>query len=250
MGHCGQRIGEQNKLVSLTSGLPAQVLVGTVVQYRQAPGYPLYGLWARRMTYSDANHDRIIEPGEVTLADSATYIGPSLPTREGSVGMHSAVGRGTIVLAGLLDYRGGYRIANAVAVNTDFVGSSMAANIPTAPLWLQARAVDNAATLNANAFDYEDSSFVRVREVSATVALPEAVGHTLRLWGLSLTAAVRNLALWTRYTGGDPEVSNTNGENIAAAQSLGVGTVNNNVREDFGAVPLLRYWVLRLNASL
>ena len=68
--------------------------------------------------------------------------------------------------------------------------------------------------------------------------------------GVSLTAAVRNLALWTGYSGVDPEVSNSNGTNVQPSQTSNGGTVNNDVRADFGAVPLPRYFVLRLNVGL
>jgi hypothetical protein len=70
----------------------------------------------------------------------------------------------------------------------------------------------------------------------------------LRIQTASVTAAVRNLALWTHYTGPDPEVSNAAGYNVQ--QTVNGFQVNNDVREDYGAVPLARYWVLRLNVGL
>ncbi len=238
-----------NVLISLAPGVTAQTVSGYVAQYRQAVGYPLYGIWARRVTYVDANHDGIVEPSEVTLADSATYAGPSLPTREASVSTHLGLWRGAVTVSGLVDYRGGYKIANAGALFADLVGNTRQTNDPTAPLWLQARAVESAS-FSQNALNMEDGSFVRVREVSVTYVVPHSLLRALRVQSLSVTGAVRNLALWTRYTGVDPEVSNTDGSNVQFQPTSNGYQVNNDMREDFGAVPLARYWVVRLNMGL
>ncbi len=238
-----------NTLVSLAPGVTAQTVNAFPAQDRQAVGYPLYGIWARRVTYADANHDGIIEPSEATLADSATFIGPSLPTREASVSTHLGLWRGTVTVGGLVDYRGGYQIANGVGFVGDVVGNQRGVNDPTAPLWLQARAVENAHFI-FNGLNVEDGSFVRVREVAVTYAVPRSLVRALRVQSVSVTGAVRNLALWTRYTGVDPEVSNTYGYNVQPAPTTAGYMLNNDVRSDFGAVPLARYWVVRLNVGL
>jgi TonB-linked SusC/RagA family outer membrane protein len=236
----------RNTLRSLAPGVTAQVVNAGNVNYRQAQGYPLYGIWAPRLTYVDANHDGIIEPNEVTVADSATYVGASLPTKEVSASTHVGLWRGAVTAGALVDYRGGYRIANTVALYSDFVGRAREENDPRAPLWLQARAVENAA-FHVNALDAEDGSFVRIREVSLTYAVPRTVVRMVRVQSATVTGAVRNLALWTRYTGVDPEVSNSGGANLQFTPTAGSYAVNNNARQDFGATPLLRYWVVRVN---
>ncbi len=237
-----------NTLLSLAPGVTAQSVFSPFFNYRQAKGYPLYGLWLQRVTYADANHDGIIEPSEVRLADSASYVGPSLPTREASASTRVGLWRGMVTVGALVDYRGGYRIAHAQAANADFTGNTQGSNDPTAPLWLQARAVEGAVFAFPSSYA-EDGSFVRVREVSVTYTVPHRVARALRMQNVSLTGAVRNLALWTRYTGVDPEASNTDGATVQHSPSGGGFIVNNDVRLDFGSVPLLRYWVLRLNAG-
>ena len=238
-----------NVLLTLAPGVTAQTIAGqTGVQYRQTVGYPLYGLWAPSVTYADGNGDGIIEPIEVTEGDTDDYVAPSLPTREISVSTHIGLWR-TVTIGALVDSRGGYRIANDVALYADYVGKSRQTNDPAAPLWLQARAVADG-TFSPNTLIVEDGSFVRVREVSVTYAVPRSLTRALRVQSVSLTGAVRNLALWTRYTGVDPEVTNTGGINVQAAPTTGGTMLNNDVREDFGAVPLARYWVVRLNVGL
>ncbi len=238
-----------NKLISLAPGVADQIVSSYPAQYRQAPGYPLYGLWAPGVTYADANHDGVIEANEVTLADSASYAGSSLPTQEASVSTHLALWRGVVTVGGVLDYRGGYRIANGAVLQADNTGNTRQTNVATAPLWLQARAIENAA-FNFNRLDVEDGSLVRVRELSITYAVPQGFARALRARSVSVTGAVRNLALWSRYTGVDPEASNTLANNIQSTPTNARYMVNSNVREDFGSVPLLRYWVLRLNVRL
>jgi hypothetical protein len=98
----------------------------------------------------------------------------------------------------------------------------------------------------------EDGSFIRFRELSLTYALPRSLVRLMRAQSLTLTAAVRNLALWTRYTGPDPEASNggQGAPNVQFAPTTNGLSVNNDVRADFGAVPLARYWVFRLNVGI
>ena len=218
--------------------------------HQQRVGYPLYGLWVNQLTYADYNRDGIIESGETGLADSVTYAGSSLPTREAAVSTHVGLWRSTVTLNALVDYRGGFKIADLAGAYSDDAGRTRQVNEPTAPLALQARAVANTNDGLVSSLDVEDGSFVRVREMGVTVAAPPSLARAVRAQSVSITAAVRNLFLWTRYTGIDPEVSNTGRGNIQAAPTTGGATVNNDLREDLGAVPLARYWVVRINVGL
>jgi TonB-linked SusC/RagA family outer membrane protein len=239
-----------NTLVTLGKGIAPQSIYGFDMQFRQAAGYPLYGVWVPTVMYADANHDGRIAPDEVTTTDSVQFQGSSMPTREASLSTHLGLWKGSVTLSGLVDYRGGYKIANEVADYADEEGlNSAGLNNPRAPLWQQARAVANNM-ISFNSLDVEDGSFVRVREVALTYALPHSVTRTLRIQSASLTGAVRNLALWTKYSGPDPEVSNTFGINLQSAPTTGSYSVNNDIRIDHGAVPLARYWVVRLNLGL
>jgi hypothetical protein len=162
---------------------------------------------------------------------------------------HIGLFHGALTFGALLDYRGGFRVFNVDASLGDFTGNTAATNDPHAPLWQQARAI---ATTTQFVFDNslvaEDGTYVRFRELSLTYAIPRAITSFVRLKNLSITAAVRNLALWTRYSGTDPEVSSTYGSNVQFSPT-GSALVNSDVREAFGAMPLARYWVVRLNAG-
>jgi TonB-linked SusC/RagA family outer membrane protein len=55
----------------------------------------------------------------------------------------------------------------------------------------------------------QDGSFVRFRELSLTWTLPQSLARSLGVIGTSLSVGGRNLALWKKYDGWDPEVIGT-----------------------------------------
>jgi TonB-linked SusC/RagA family outer membrane protein len=244
-----------NQLIHLAPGVAPGLIYGAFATSRQEPGYPLYGYWAQHYSYADANHDGIIESDEITLSDSSSYVGSSLPTQEASLATHISVWNGALALGMLFDGRSGLRVANSAAFDQAIhAQSEAAANLSNQPLWLQARSAAAIAAITAGNYAlpagfYEDGSYVRLREVSVTYVAPHRIIRVLRLTSASVTGAVRNLALWTRYTGPDPEVSNTGG-NSSQYTVTGNRNVNDDVREDYGAIPLARYLVLRVNLGL
>ncbi|HVT41143.1 MAG TPA: SusC/RagA family TonB-linked outer membrane protein [Gemmatimonadaceae bacterium] len=54
-----------------------------------------------------------------------------------------------------------------------------------------------------------DGSFVRFRELSLTYTAPQSFANQLHARDMSITLSGRNLFLWTKYRGVDPEVTNT-----------------------------------------
>ena len=57
----------------------------------------------------------------------------------------------------------------------------------------------------------EDADFIKLRELSASFSVPNRYVERFNVSGVRLTLAGRNLALWTKYSGYDPEV-NTAGQ--------------------------------------
>jgi hypothetical protein len=96
---------------------------------------------------------------------------------------------------------------------------------------------------------FEDGTYLRFRELSMTYTFPRLWSRLIRVANLSLTGAIRNLALWTRYSGPDPEVSNTQGLNAQYQFVSSTFSPNSDIRQDGATVPLARYLVLRLNAG-
>jgi hypothetical protein len=92
-----------------------------------------------------------------------------------------------------------------------------------------------ASVLGSDAGYIEDADFVKWRELSVTLGVPEALSRRFRqLSGMSLTLSGRNLKTWTDYTGLDPEINETGGD-------------TNFTQGEFNTQPPVRYFVARLN---
>jgi TonB-linked SusC/RagA family outer membrane protein len=98
-----------------------------------------------------------------------------------------------------------------------------------------------ATTNDVNEAYIQAGDFVRLREISATYDLPaNLIGRSLQ--GSSITFAMQNVKLWTKYEGSDPEViSNSN---------TGTGEGGSQFsREDFLTLPNPKKMILRLNLT-
>ena len=90
-------------------------------------------------------------------------------------------------------------------------------------------------------FEYwiEDASFVKLRELSASYTVDWAPVKKVFRDGVDLTVSGRNLWVWTKYTGFDPEVTafGTNAGGIGSPQTTAADR-----GIDFGAYPIPRIW--------
>ncbi len=230
-----------NRLASLAPGVPPvnAPFFPFGIQYRQVVGYPLFGYWAPQLQYADANHDGIIEASEVSQTSTLYYVGSSTPTREFTLNTGLSLFADAVRLSAQVDYRGGNKIENNLRANAEEVPSAVAFNDPHASLAAQARADESSLSFAPISGAYfEDGSFVRWRELSVTYVLPSHVVHLVRAQSASVTLLGRNLALWTRYSGPDPEVTtrSTTGSPDAAV--------------DYGTTPLVRSWAFRVDVGL
>jgi outer membrane receptor protein involved in Fe transport len=220
-----------NELEELGAGISPISLNGNRQQHRS--GYPAGGWWQRPYSYSDANADGIIARSEITLGDTAVYLGNPLPKRE--LQFQPAITLfGNVRVQALLSHRGGYKTLN----NTDrfrcaFAQNCRAINDPTSPIADQAAAM--AALLTTDAGYIQDATFTRLRELSVTLTAPKRWAAMARAEGLSLTLAGRNLATWTDYVGLDPEVTSTPNQNFTTGEFL--------------TLPPVRAFTARLNHS-
>lgn len=81
---------------------------------------------------------------------------------------------------------------------------------------------------------FERGDFARLREVSLTYTLPGDWSSRFGASRAAITLAARNVALWTDYSGADPEVLQSN---------------TNFTRSDFLTVPPARHLVIRTNIT-
>ncbi|MEP6619965.1 MAG: SusC/RagA family TonB-linked outer membrane protein [bacterium] len=240
-----------NKVESLgfdaNTGLPNPP-IGTG-STRTVAGFPISGVYARTYTYTDANNNGIIEPGEVNVqtacpADAGAncqpggfmYVGYAVPRDLVTVQNGFDFFQRKLHVNILMDYKGGFSLFNNtvsfycaqsnVCHDEAVAGTSLSA---------QARSVAQRYTPVTTQFGYwENGQFWRLREVGATLTVPKSLSDMMRSRDASLTLTARNLHVWTGYTGTDPE-SNYN--------SGGTG----NVQQDFSTVSPPTYVTIRLN---
>ena len=222
-----------NRIVDLGKGIPP--IIGTTIA--QVKGQPLNSYYDYNFYYSDANKDGLIAPSEVTIATTKTFQGYSLPRREMSFTTGLEFLDKMFRVQAVLDYKGGNKLYN----NTERIRCQSFNNCnglvnKSASLFDQARvvALRFKAPQTTQAGWYEKADFTRLREVSLTWSAPERWAATLHGRSLSATLAGRNLALWTKYSGLDPESSYGQGD----------------VPLDFLTQPPLSFYTLRVNVGL
>lgn len=212
----------RNRLVSLGT-LPTGAGVPPIVFgiQRHRAGYPLGSYWDEGFTFRDVNGDGLITrvncPGQPAVAggpaceffrtDTLVYLGQPIPTREWSFSPRISFHH-WIEVSAQLDYKGGHRLFNNTGRFRCNFGNCREAYDADSPLWEQARSIGQGF-FQTDAGYVEDASFTKLREVALTLTAPSDFAQRLRVQGLRLTIAGRNLATWTDYTGLDPEVNST-----------------------------------------
>jgi TonB-linked SusC/RagA family outer membrane protein len=204
-------------------------------------GYSAPAWFAQPYTYSDANHDGIIEPNEIHVdASKYVYYGPVTPPLQWTAATQIGLFENHLRFAAQFDHRGGFVIPNIYLAIQCFQGTAAANNLRSASLASQAACV--AVTQNGNSIRgmLQDASFTRLRELSVTYALPDRLAHHLNSRSFSLTLSARNVALWTHYRGGDPESA----PEFVGAPGQAALYANG------GGIPSTQYWLARINVGL
>ncbi len=99
----------------------------------------------------------------------------------------------------------------------------------------------NARTQGIFQYWIEDGTFVKLRELSASYTLDAPTVRRYFRDGIDLTLSGRNLAVWTNYSGYDPEI-NLFGTNAGGLQSVQTTAADRGF--DFGGYPIPRVWQL------
>lgn len=212
-----------NKVISLGKTPPQ---IG--VTFWTVAGYPIGGIWAQKITgWNDINGDGILTVNEVTI-QSDTLFDDSIDPITG-LPKHSVIGIGSfrgypqprylttispsielldkhLRISSLFDWRGGNRHYN----NTERIRCTRpncnGMFNPKASFEEQAMVV---ASINApqRTLDgyYQPGEFLKWRELVASYDLPQQLVAKTRMKSANVVFAVRNLKLWTKYRGSDPE---------------------------------------------
>ena len=158
---------------------------GTVTQQRQ--GDPLFSQWYRNYTYADKNGDGIIQLNEVQVTRRCRATGVGFAKDIASVQSGFDLFQRKLRINTLFDYKGG---GNTLEGNYFQCSSAPRAcqetQDPTAPLWMQARAVAvtygtkvNGTTYTTRNGYFVQAQYWKFREVSAVITLPNRINRML-----------------------------------------------------------------------
>jgi TonB-linked SusC/RagA family outer membrane protein len=227
-------------------GLPSTIV--SAGQFNIVGG-PIGGIYTRRVVSADRDPvtgfaTNVLCDGGAGAAPVACtsapflYGGTPTPATTGAIGNTLFLFK-QLRLYALVDFKRGYRVSN----NNEQVRCFGLAGAPLCrsnyyplefdPIYL-AEHVGTASALGTVDQFYQDGSFTKLREVSATYTLPD---RWLRGFSrASITLAGRDLYTWTNYAGLDPEV---NVNNVATSASTG----------DQGLTPPLSRFIATINLS-
>jgi len=181
------------------NGSPRQADFGGYVE-----GYPLGGRFERPVVgFADVNGDGIIALSEIQTGDSAVYLGQSIPPRSQTLSTVLGFFQRRLRLSALLERKTGFTQINGVQC----LGTCRAYVDRTSPPEDQVKAVQSWL---AGVTVPEKGDFTRLREVTVALDLPVALTRPMRLRAATLSVSARNLALWTDFSGPDPEAADPN----------------------------------------
>jgi TonB-linked SusC/RagA family outer membrane protein len=221
-----------NQIVTL--GQIPSTPVGGLPILRQ--GYPMFSYFERPYSYKDLNGDGIIEPNEVTIDSGYKFMGSSYPKGQLTLATAFTFFGGNLTLSAQIDRRFGATILENNLANQCIAGLCRGAVDRRDGLADQARTVAASQYFDYQGF-YQSLDFTRLREVSISYLLPQVVAHTVHSREVRVTLSGRNLWLWSKFVGGDPE---TNGA------PPGITAPLTSPYYDGGAIPPLQYWILRV----
>jgi TonB-linked SusC/RagA family outer membrane protein len=201
-------------------GLPSAVT--SAGQFNQV-GFPIRGIFTRRVVSADRDATTGFatnvlcdggagKPAIACAQAPFVFIGTPTPKTTGAITNTFTIAK-RLRLYALVDFKRGFRLGNSVEQIRcqGLVGASLceANYFPQkySPIYL-AEVPGTASALGTIDQFYQDASFVKLREISATYTLP-----TRQSWGYSrasFTLAARELHTWTDYRGPDPEVTVAN----------------------------------------
>lgn len=217
----------RNELVSFGDDRKPILFGDYAPSQRYQVGYPLGGMWAQR-AQRDASGALVKNTAGLPILDPEhVYMGPSVPTRE--LGFSTTLRFfEQLRLYALLDHKSGHYQFNVKDWRRDRAGLTWETVDPAAnPDDVLERRMASQTYLHIQPAD-----FTKLREISLSYDVPAAlVGRFAER--ATLTASGRNLRIWTKYGGADPEI-NFNG---------GSSTFN---RNDSWTVPMTRRYSLSL----
>jgi len=221
----------KNRMLKLGEGI-SPIASGNRNTQRNLPGYPLYGLWDKNITFADANNDGIIVLSEMTFSDTAVYQGTTFPTREVALTPSIGLLNNKLRISSQIDAKWGFKKFNNTLRHQCMNGVSCRGRYDkSASLQEQAFALATSQSVYTGMF--EDGAFTRWREASVSYEMPVEWARMMRAQSWSVILTGRNLGVSTKYSGVDPEAAQSNSDQRG--------------NEEYFSTPPLRMFTLRFN---
>jgi hypothetical protein len=224
----------RNMLVSLgllPTGAPVPPIVVNTQQLHKV-GYSPGSYFQRGITFNDANNDGIIARSEVTLTDTAVYLGNPLARQQYTVTPNLRLTK-WLQVAAVFDHKGDFKLFNNTLRFRCSFNNCQEAYDKTTPL--AAQAANIAIALGSDAGYIEDGTYTKLRELSFTLSAPLSLAQAVRASSLTFTVAGRNLKTWTDFGGLDPDINAAPGTNFTS--------------QEFLTLPPTRNWTARINVG-
>lgn len=193
-------------------------------------GYPLGSIFINRILgVADTvggGPDGIVFPQEI-IYDTLRYLGPNYPPRTYMLTPSAGLWNGRIRMSTSFDRQTGFYATNG----TNEIGFSRYTLDRTTPLLLQAQYQSYQGF-------FVRGDFTRWREFTVSTDLPDRLMHAALLSRGTINFQVRNLMLWTRFNGPDPESAPGGGTTGHASFSSGTS-----------GIPLARAWTISFDLT-
>jgi hypothetical protein len=155
--------------------------------------------------------------GTAIVSDSLEFVGNLLPTLEGN--LSSTLTLGAFRVYAHVDYKQDFHLYNATALYRE-------RNFGVAENWIRRDEIlseeerirrfgpyvtESGDPIGAGSVleEYiEPADFIRLNEISLIYALPDALAAGFRASAASITLSARNVAMWSDYSGFNPDVQN------------------------------------------
>ena len=246
----GGNVGTTKDKIEDLGGIPF-IPAGAGLPQRHVEGYPIAGIWAKRVTSATLNSAGRAENIMCDGGPSAqpmpcasaplVFMGTVTPKVTGAVTNTFTIGK-QLSLYALVDFKSGHKMLNTNETLRCAILSNCEVNV--SPEKYDPKYVANAqngSSLQIVDQFMDDAAFAMLREVSATYTLPMSWSSFARASRASFTVAGRNLHRWTSYSGLDPE-----------SRSLGLLNSNNNPFQlafDQAITPTLAQFIATLNLT-
>jgi TonB-linked SusC/RagA family outer membrane protein len=240
---------------------PAEEIVGgasySPAMQRNRVGYPLGG-WFLRYPARDAQ-------GNIQFTRTSTgvllpvyetefrYAGPAFPTKLASFSNTLTLFKSWQVYA-MFDYQGGHKTFNykeynrcALVLNGPNCARLNGPNVSEEDLALYGTGGGTPTVLSSpmtQTLYVEKADFVKLRDLSLTYMVPARFVQRGGVETASITVAARNLAMWTDYSGLDPEVNGYSNNLLR-----GAGASSQFARVDAYSNPMMRRYTVTLNLT-